>query len=382
MSGFVLYTYLIYPAVIIFFAKYKTQIIDKKDFKIWPQISIVIAAKNEEKNIAERINNLLSQNYPSDRYEIIIVSDGSDDKTNEIVQKLSSTSTHPAIYLIENMPSRGKPHALNTGIKKANGEIIVFTDARQQFDKNSLNELVANFSDPKIGAVSGELFFKDSIDSNVKLQMGAYWNYEKLIRRSESAFSSVAGATGAIYAIRKSLYKPIPDETLIDDVLIPMNIVLQGYRVVFDNTAAAYDVVSQNSDQEWRRKVRTQAGNWQLLNLNPTLFMPWKNPIFLQFMSHKIFRIIVPFLLPIILLNSFLLGGLFYNSLTFLQLLVYGTALLGMLSKELRNNKIIGFSYFFVIMNASAISGFRYWASGNCHSLWSRPTHIKNENAQ
>jgi len=380
MVGFVTYTYFLYPVCIVVISLLRPQPVNKKSFDKWPAISIVLAAKNEESNILKRLNNLLEQDYPPDNFEIIVVSDGSEDNTNSIVSELQQThDMHPQIQLIEYSPGRGKANALNRGIAQAKGDVIVLTDARQQFNTDAVKQLLANFSDPKVGAVSGELFFKESSDSNVDIEMGAYWKYEKLIRRSESLCASVIGATGAIYAIRKSLYKPIPAETLIDDVFIPMNVILQGYRVIFDGSAIAYDTVSQDDAQEWRRKVRTQAGNWQLFRLKPDLFTPWYNPVFVQFVSHKIFRLLVPFLLPCILMTGILLEGTLYLILTILQLSVYTGALLGRISPALRHSKIISFSYFFVMMNAAALTGFGYWVSGRCGSVWRQGYTIKEE---
>jgi len=335
----------------------------------------VIAAKDEENNIQSRLMNLVNQTYPADKYEILIVSDGSVDNTNQYVldyiKVLSdSIDIHPSIRLITLDKNSGKPTAINKGISCSGGDIVVFSDARQQFDNDAIEQLVSNFTDPRVGAVSGELFFRESLDSNVQMQMGLYWKYEKAIRRSEAIVSSVIGATGAIYAIRKELFEPINADTLLDDVLIPMSIVLKGYRVVFDDKARAYDIVSKSSTQEWRRKVRTLAGNWQLINLMPSLYSPFMNPVFIQFVSHKVFRTVIPFCLPIVFIMSFMLDGWFYELLALVQIVTYGAVLIAHYIESLRDNKLIGFAYFFIVMNLAAITGFWIWITGRCDSIW------------
>lgn len=376
---FVIYTYALYPVVVIILAKRSARHVNKTDAPFSPFVSVVVAVKNEEINIEKRLKNLIEQSYPSDNYEIIVVSDGSSDRTNQLVKEYSDgneKSGHvlPAITLISVENSQGKPNAINLGIKAAKGDIIVMSDSRQRFELNVIEVLVSNFTDPSIGAVSGELCFLEDEESDVQAQMGAYWKYEKMIRKSEAAFSSVVGVTGAIYAIRKAVYKPIKPETLIDDVLIPMRVVMLGYRVIFDDNAIAYDIVSKNSSQEWQRKVRTIAGNWQLINLMPALYSPMSNPLFFQFISHKVFRTLVPFCLPMLLLLSVTLEGGFFSFCLIVQLLGYGLALLGHLSTSLRNNKIIGFTYFFVVLNLAAVNGFWVWVTGRCNEIW-RPAY-------
>ncbi len=299
---FILYTYLGYPLILFFGAKVTTKVIDK-NFKYEPNVSVVIAAYNEEKNIEKRIKNILGQNYPREKLEVIIVSDGSSDQTDLIIKKIQQQKNINFLKLCTYPVSQGKAHAINQGVNIATGEIIVFADSRQRFETNAIKHLVANFNDQKIGCVSGELKFEDTPDSSINNEVSIYWNFEKQIRKMESHIGSVPGATGAIYAIRKKLYSAIPAETLLDDVLIPMKICLKGYRTVFDGHAIAYDVASKNVEQEQKRKIRTLAGNWQLFIIAPELMNPFKNPIWINFISHKIFRIFVPYAFLLFILN-------------------------------------------------------------------------------
>jgi cellulose synthase/poly-beta-1,6-N-acetylglucosamine synthase-like glycosyltransferase len=201
-------------------------------------------------------------------------------------------------------------------MRRATGEIVVFADIRQTFDRQALRELAANFADHRVGAASGELLLLDESDQEAKTDVGLYWRYEKALRRMESEIHSVAGATGAIYAIRRELFEELPEDTLVDDVLTPLRIVLKGKRAVFDPAARAYDAVSCCSQAEYGRKVRTLAGNYQLIAQLPALLLPWRNPILLQFLSHKLGRLLVPYALAGLLIsNVFMLGG--FYSVTF-----------------------------------------------------------------
>ena len=370
---FVFYAYAGYPIYLYVLTRMFPKPIKKRASDSFVFVSVIIAAKNEAQNIEKRINNLLQQDYPSDVMEIIVVSDGSDDDTKLIVQELANRVGGPPVRIrcYEYFPSQGKPSALNYGVQQASGEVIVFTDARQIFKENVVTELVKNFSDPTVGGVSGELVFLEEGESTIKVPMGAYWKYEKKIRKMESDTGSVVGATGAIYAIRKKLYKPLPPATLLDDVLTPMNIVMQGNRLVFDSFAIAYDVLSKDASQEWHRKVRTLAGNWQLLSLNSNLIFPHRNPLWLRFVSHKLARVFVPFFLILLFVTGSLQTEIFYRLATVGQIIFYLTALLAYAFPKSRNNSIVQVSYFFCVLNLAAVKGFFVWLSGGCESVWS-----------
>jgi cellulose synthase/poly-beta-1,6-N-acetylglucosamine synthase-like glycosyltransferase len=235
----------------------------------------------------------------------------------------------------------GKARALNAGVERARFGLLLFADARQAFAPDALRALVAPFADPQVGAVSGELVLegeardrrtltsdrrgravrpiaaaadrrapvnrRHSAQSTIAEGVGLYWRYEKQIRRDESAIASTMGATGAMYAMRRSLWRPLPEDTILDDVLAPMRCVLAGSRVVFNDRARAYDRAARNAKDEIRRKRRTLAGNYQLFWLEPALLLPWRNPAWIQFVSHKVARLAVPYaLLPLWLLSLLL----------------------------------------------------------------------------
>lgn len=259
----------------------------------WPAISIVLAARNEAARLPARLTNLLSIPYRGGR-EIIVVSDGSTDNTRDAVREFGY-----AVKFVE-VPAGGKPLALNAGVAAATGDVLVFADARQAFSTDALQHLAANFNDPQVGGVTGELVLdaeKQPTDSTVGDGVGLYWRYEKWLRRNESAVWSTLGATGAIYALRRQLWQPLPAGTLLDDVLAPMRAVLSGWRIVFEEQARASDIASVDAEAESRRKVRTLAGNYQILTQEPRLLLPIVNPVWIQYMSHKVGRLLVPWAL-------------------------------------------------------------------------------------
>ena len=306
----------------------------------WPSVSIVLAARDEGHRLPERIRNLLTITYPGPR-ELIVVSDGSTDETAHVVRAFGG-----AVTLVE-VPAGGKPLALNAGVARSRGDILVFADARQQFSNEALLHLVSNFADPQVGAVTGELVLDvevDETDSTVGDGLGLYWRYEKWLRRNESQVWSTLGATGAIYAMRRELWRPLPADTLLDDVLAPMRAVLAGRRVVFEERARAYDRTSANATAESRRKVRTLAGNYQILAQEPRLLLPVLNPVWLQYMSHKIGRLFVPWALAGAFFASALLmfDGWIYAGAFVVQALFYGLAAYGAWS-EYRSRQADGY---------------------------------------
>jgi cellulose synthase/poly-beta-1,6-N-acetylglucosamine synthase-like glycosyltransferase len=327
----------------------------------WPAIAIIVAARNEAPRLAARIENLLSLPYPGPR-EVVVVSDGSTDEPRAALAGFGDR-----VRLIE-LPARGKPCALNAGVCASSGEILVFADARQRFDRRALVELVAPFDDPGVGGVTGELVLDcetGAAESSIGDGVGLYWRYEKWMRRHESRVHSTLGATGAIYALRRALWRRLPEETLLDDVLAPMRAVLAGARVVFEERARAFDRTSPDAAAEARRKTRTLAGNYQILRLEPRLLVPGVNPVWLQYLSHKIGRLVVPWALVGALISSVALApdGWLYASALVLQLGFYAMAAIG--RRHVAARPAAGASilrrharvaYTFVMMNFAALS--------------------------
>ncbi len=338
-----------------------------------PAVSIVIAAHNEEQNVRQRLENLFEQNYDLRKLQIIVGSDGSSDQTLPLLREYEERAQGLGVDLmiIEFAQRGGKPRVLNEAIQHCKHDIVLLADVRQTFSRDAVRNIARRFANPAVGAVSGELFLKEPTDQDSIADMGAYWRYEKLIRKLEARLHSTIGATGAIYAIRKSLFKSIPDRTLIDDVVIPMQICMQGYRVLFADDAHAYDVAPTDSNKEWLRKVRTLAGNWQMMVIRPKFLSPLANPVWLQFISHKILRLSLPFCLLGMLVSSFLLEGTLYSVLFMMQCMAYLIGALSFFIEGLRQLRIPGLIYFFCILNAAILVGFYRLASGKKDGLWS-----------
>ena len=366
----IIYTYLGYPAIVWLLARLTGSRVSRAP--ITPRVSVIIACHNEEKNIKARIENLLALDYPQDLLEVIVVSDGSTDLTAEAARGVLSDSVRVFSY----EGRLGKASALNVGVEIASGEIIVFADARQKFDPRALKEIVANFNDGAVGAVSGELMVNARGSSSVGEGVGLYWSYEKWIRKNESRCGSVIGATGAIYAIRRELWRPLPPMTILDDVYTPMRIALAGRRVIFEDKALAYDEASETVSREFSRKVRTLTGNYQLCQLMPRLLFPTSGLIF-QFHSHKLMRLLVPiFFLLLLAANLVIVAGpapsLLYEASLAAQLAFYCSVLAGgYLLKKNRRLRLFNFAYIFSVMNAAALVSLFYFILGK-RNVWVR----------
>jgi biofilm PGA synthesis N-glycosyltransferase PgaC len=330
---------------------------------ILPSVTIVIAARNEEANLPAKLENLSRLDYPKQQIQMIVASDGSTDRTAEILQQHA-----PAVVPVILDESHGKAIALNEAVKHATGEILVFLDARQVVEPDALTELVSCFADPEVGAVSGELLLASSSTSESQDGLGIYWKIEKVVRKLESASGSVIGVTGAIYAIRRELYPQIPQGTILDDVFVPMQIALRGKRVVFQPAAIARDRLFGQKGKEFSRKVRTLTGNYQLLRLSPLLLSP-ANPLLFRFISHKLLRLTVPLLLVLMLAASGMFRDPLYRAIFWLQIVFYGLAGFGMLIPSTKRLRLVAIANTFVMLNAAATLAFYNFVTGK-KSVW------------
>jgi cellulose synthase/poly-beta-1,6-N-acetylglucosamine synthase-like glycosyltransferase len=321
-------------------------------------VSIIIAARNEEANLPAKLQNLGQLQYPRDRLQIVVVSDGSTDQTAGILQ--AHRAEICPVLLAQSM---GKACALNEGVKRATGEIVVFLDTRQIIEADSITQLVSCFADPQVGAASGELLLHSTHGSASSGGLGIYWHIEKIVRKLESQTGSVVGATGAIYAIRREYYRELPAGTLLDDVLVPMQVARLGKRVVFQPLAIARDQLFSAKGKEFSRKVRTLTGNYQLLRLQPWLLSA-ANPLLFRFVSHKLLRLVVPLFLVIMLLASALSRGPFYATAFWLQLLFYALAAVGVLVPSTGKYKPVSVANAFVMLNAAAAVAFYNFVAG------------------
>jgi poly-beta-1,6-N-acetyl-D-glucosamine synthase len=283
--GFCVYTMIGYPLMLRMLARVRARPVRKA---AWPaSVTVILPVYNGERWMAAKLESILGLNYPAERIEILVVSDGSTDGTEAIVREFASRANIRFFAV----PRAGKAAALNAALAQATGEILFLTDVRQQLDANSLANLVACFADPDVGVASGELVIREGTGVE-EASVGLYWKYEKWIRKQLSRVDSVMGATGCIYAMRRCLAAPLPAGTLNDDMCLPLAAFFRGYRVVFDESALAFDYPTQLAS-EFRRKVRTLAGVFQAIGQYPGLLGPG-NRMWIHFFSHKFARLIMP----------------------------------------------------------------------------------------
>jgi cellulose synthase/poly-beta-1,6-N-acetylglucosamine synthase-like glycosyltransferase len=337
-----------------------------------PFVTVIIVAYNEAERIERRILNLLSLDYPRAKLEIVVASDGSTDGTAERARHFESDGIRVVAFDLR----RGKAAVLNDVVPSARGQIVVFGDARQRFESSLLRELLADFSDPAVGAVSGELVIRSrASEGGSTIGEGAsfYWRYEKFIRRSESRAHSTVGATGAVYAIRQELFEPIPDDTLLDDVLIPMRIIRRGYRVLFEPSARAFDLAVASPRQEFVRKVRTIAGTFQLFSRERWLFNPFRNSLWFETLSHKALRLLTPVLHAVIVITNVGLISLpVYRWLLAAQLMFYAAAAAAHLLGQRRTMVALKVPYTMCLMVWATVVGFVYFVTRQQQVTWAR----------
>jgi cellulose synthase/poly-beta-1,6-N-acetylglucosamine synthase-like glycosyltransferase len=331
------YVYIGYPMIAAARARLFSQ--PRRKGAIEPDVSIVVIAHNEAERIGDRIENLLALDYPPQKLEIVVGSDGSTDETVARARRYERFGVSVRVF----QQHRGKPAVVNALVPLVRGDIVVFADARQRFDPHTVRQLVANFADPHVGAASGELVIT-AADGTAPAGHGAalYWRYEKFIRSAEGRVDSTIGATGAIYAIRRALFESIPEDTLLDDVLIPLRVVRRGYRVVFEPEARAYDGASSTALQEFVRKTRTIAGMFQLIAREGWLLNPLQNRLWFETLSHKVLRVALPMFHALLLASNIALADSgFFALILALQVSFYALASVGFIKRDARHRAVV-----------------------------------------
>ena len=367
--GFCIYTYFLFP-VFLHLKASKARQSDAANNSLagltdeeLPFVSVMLAVHNEATNLPSKLESLRALDYPQERLQICVVSDGSSDDT---VQYLKSQSD---IVWDHYEPAAGKPTALNRAVAMAAGDVLLFTDARQAVSKNAARALVSRLMDDNVGAVSGELVLSDDGVTEAA-NVGLYWRYEKWIRYNESLLFSTTGATGALYVIRREDAIELPADTLLDDFETPINLLRQKKRTVFEPEAKAFDRAESDSSREFTRKVRTLAGNIQSFSRNAWLFSPASNAVWWQFLSHKVARLMVPYALLLAFIAAWIGQGWFLTTAFWLQVLFYGMGILAFLVPRLSDMKLLNIIKLFLQLNAAAVIGtFRYIA-GRSSVTW------------
>ena len=362
-AGVIVYSYAIYPLLLaVVPVRRRGQLPEPAE---WPFVSVLISVYNEEKHITQRIENLLALDYPRDKLEILIGSDGSTDRTDELVRRFSD----PRVRLHQFDQRGGKPSMLNRLIPQTRGELLAFSDANALFAPDALRKLARHFRDPRIGGVCGRLVFHgEKSETDEK----PYWKLETYLKTRESALDSCLGANGAIYAIRKSCWPGIPDNTFVDDFVIGMRVREQDMRVVYDREAVATEELPQSVGQEMTRRIRIGAGDFQALFLCWRSLLPWRGFHSLAFWSHKVLRWLAPFFMVAALISNIaLLPRPLFLVLLALQLAFYTLAIVGALR---RGRKVILFSapHYFVTINLALLLGFFRFITGTQQAAWKR----------
>lgn len=348
----IVYTYLLYPLLLLVRGLLFRQ--SYASAEVPHTVSIVIAARNEAQSIEKKLLNMQVLDYPRDRLEIIIASDGSTDATEEIVRKWADRG----VRLLA-LPRVGKADALNAAVETSTGDILVFSDANSMFEANALHALVRPFADPRIGGVAGNQRYLNKKGQKANQGEQSYWNFDRLLKKFQSTAGNAISATGAIYAIRRSLFQPIP-AGVTDDFVTSTRVIAQGYRLVFAPDAVAFEPASESNSAEFTRKVRITTRGLQGVLVMRTLLNPFHYGFYaVELFSHKILRRLVVFPLILLAITSPFLwnSGLFYQLATLGQIGFYGLAALGLLTREtaLGHRKYFALPLFFCVVYAASL---------------------------
>jgi cellulose synthase/poly-beta-1,6-N-acetylglucosamine synthase-like glycosyltransferase len=375
-----LYSYLVYPIVLAMIAglvQFKRDLdyamgkLERRapDLKTWPQVAVVIAAYNEQKHIRQRVQNLLDLDYPVDKIQIYIGSDGSRDQTGEILKEFQENRLNILVF----DENRGKANVLNDLVSRGKEDILVFSDANTFFAPDALKKLVQPFADLSIGCVSGELRLTSAGGDN---QDGLYWRVEQFLKFFESRIGGLLGANGVIYAIRRSFWRPLRPDTICDDFCVAMNVSAAGGRLIYAPAAWAIEEMPESIDDEYQRRIRIGIGNFQALVRHPEYLFNTSAGTALSYVSHKVLRWLAPHLLLVSLFASFALAYLDVVWLWWVvvQLIGFGAALgaYAMLGRGKSLPSIVNVLAFLFALNfAFVIASWRF-VSGNYSGSWRR----------
>ena len=395
-ASLVVYSYVVYPLVLTMLAAVTRRsqrrrpvnkpeaptnvIADESDTETIapPRVSLVIAAYREEGVILSRINNALLMDYPADRYEIIVGVDGNEDLTGDLVRRIND----PRVRLMQFPKRRGKTKVLNDCVPAATGDIIVFSDANTNMEPGAIQRLVKHFAEPEVGGVCGQLVLTDLTTG--KNTDGLYWRYENFLKLREGEIGALLGVNGAIYAIRKPLFDPLPDGAINDDFIIGMRIHMKGRKLIYEGEARAFEETAPDISGEFARRIRIGTGGFQSLKWLYPLLNPLRGRIALAFWSHKVLRWLCPvFLLTAFVTNIVLAGEPLYIGLLLTQLAFYGTAWAGArLATSSGPSKLsvrlARVSSLFVAVNAALFVGMLRAIRGTDGAKWKRTARSEN----
>jgi cellulose synthase/poly-beta-1,6-N-acetylglucosamine synthase-like glycosyltransferase len=359
----ILYTYAGYPVLVALWARIAPRAVSGRD-DFEPTVSACIAVHDGADYLRHKLQTLRALDYPREKLEILVYSDGSSDLTVEIGREFAKSD--PGVRILSNPVRLGKPSALNRLRAEATGEVLLMTDVRQRLAPGSLRALLRPLADPGVGCVSGSLVLQGQTGPS------AYWRYEKFIRAAESRLGSMVGVSGSLYLVRREDFEELPANVLLDDMIVPLRLARRHKSVVFSSQAEAFDEACDD-DREFARKVRTLAGNYQLVALMPWLLVPGKNPVWFQLVSHKLLRLVCPWALLVLFAVSLSLAQtgrstpelVIWRGLAFGQASFYVLAALG-----LRVGRTGALARTFVVLNVAALVGLWRFMRGSQAVTW------------
>jgi cellulose synthase/poly-beta-1,6-N-acetylglucosamine synthase-like glycosyltransferase len=359
------YVYFGYPFIVALLSYIRPKKV-KKSF-IEPTVSIVISAYNEEANIYEKIQNALDLDYPKDKIEIIVASDASTDRTDEIAKSFEAEG----VVLLRQTARKGKTAAQNAAVTRAKGDIIMFSDANNFIDKNAIRKIVQNFADPEVGCVQGVMQWVSDEDSLTGSGGELFWDYETRLKRSESQLGSLIGVSGFLYAVRKDKYRPLPEDSL-SDFLIALEIYRRGYRTVLEPEAVAREKIYERTGAEFRVRVRTSLRAFRVMAKASWAINPFRYPkLAWQLISHKVLRYAVPLFMFFFLLSSILSSGVLYRVSLFGQIIFYGLAIVGYHFRTKSNkNRLLYIPFYFCLVNFASLVAIIEVMRGKKYVTW------------
>jgi cellulose synthase/poly-beta-1,6-N-acetylglucosamine synthase-like glycosyltransferase len=357
-ASIVAYTFLGYPLLIDLLARLRPR--PNRVAAIEPSVTLIIPAYNEEAVIAAKIENSLALDYTADKLAILVVADGSDDDTVTIAGR------YPGVMVAHRSERRGKAAAVNRVMPAVTGDIILFSDANTLFAPGTLRAMVRHFADPSVGGVTGEKRVQGGGE-------GLYWRYESWLKARDSRVTSVMGAAGEIFALRRQAFQPPEEDSIIEDFILSMRLVSGGWRVIYEPAAVAFEPPAPSLAADWQRRTRIAAGGFQSIARLPELLDPRRGLVAWQYVSHRALRwAVTPFMLPLLLLLNLLLWPRrLYRPLLLGQLGIYALGLLGY--RDARRGRATGLAYavfYFLLANLAAIAGFLRYARGRQPVTW------------
>jgi poly-beta-1,6-N-acetyl-D-glucosamine synthase len=373
LLGIILYTYFGYGFILVLITMFKNTFLSSRHLPApssLPMVTVIIPAYNETSVLARKVNSILYSEYPEDRMEILLITDGSTDGSENM------KFDDPEVRILHQAERQGKSAAINRAVKFASGDIIIITDANAITNREAIWRMVRHFSMPEVGGVSGEKRVVQEAEVSSVAGEGIYWKYESLLKNLGARLYSIVGAAGELFAFRRVLFEPIEKDTILDDFVLSMKILKKGYRIAYEPGAYSMELPSKSIMDEFHRKVRISSGVFQALPRLPFLFNPLFNPIlFFQFISHRFLRwTLAPLALVLILfVNIGLLETRFYYWFFFFQIFFYVTAVMGYFLKNVTLTiPALFVPFYFCMMNVAVFRGLVEYMKGRHSVLWKK----------